>query len=207
MPETNDNIWKKHYCRLSSDVIINKDEEPETSVCKVRIEPWIAALQQMCRHTFERIAREGRKFGLGLFLSSQRPSELSETVLSQCNSFILHRMTNDKDQDLVNKLVPDTARGMLRELPSLPTQHCILLGAASKIPVLLKIDDLRDKFRPRSSDPDFWDVWCGKESRQIDWESTAQKWMGKPNLVDNSTSAETPGMNSPINDSDSQSPF
>src|SRR5690606_23162079 len=57
-----------------------------------------------CTKVFEKVAREGRKFGLGLVLSSQRPSELSPTVLSQCNSYILHRISNDRDQELVGKL-------------------------------------------------------------------------------------------------------
>ena len=63
----------------------------------------------VCCQVFERIAREGRKFGLGLVLSSQRPSELSPTVLSQCNTFLLHRISNDRDQELVHRLrEPDT---------------------------------------------------------------------------------------------------
>ena len=74
----------------------------------------------VCCQVFERIAREGRKFGLGLVLSSQRPSELSPSVLSQCNTFLLHRITNDRDQELVHRLVPDNFKGFLRELPSLP---------------------------------------------------------------------------------------
>ena len=60
-----------------------------------------------CARVFERIAREGRKFGLGLVLASQRPSEVSPTVLSQCNTFLLHRIVNDRDQELVKRLVPD----------------------------------------------------------------------------------------------------
>ena len=133
----------------------------------------------MCRSVFERIAREGRKFGLGLVLSSQRPSELSETVLSQCNSFLLHRITNDRDQELVNRLVPDTARGLLKELPSLPTRHCILLGIASKIPVLIEVRHLEKGQRPESEDPDFWDVWTLKNERSIDWKNIADNWIGK----------------------------
>jgi hypothetical protein len=133
----------------------------------------------MCRSVFERIAREGRKFGLGLVLSSQRPSELSETVLSQCNSFLLHRITNDRDQELVNRLVPDTARGLLKELPSLPTRHCILLGIASKVPVLIEVRDLEKEHRPESEDPDFWDVWTLKNERNVDWNKIADDWIGK----------------------------
>src|SRR5690606_7067550 len=85
----------------------------------------------VCCQVFERIAREGRKFGLGLVLSSQRPSELSPTVLSQCNTFLLHRISNDRDQELVQRLVPDNLKGLLRELPSLPSQSAVLLGWAS----------------------------------------------------------------------------
>jgi uncharacterized protein len=132
--------------------------------------------EDMCRHVFERVAREGRKFGLGLVLSSQRPSELSETVLSQCNSFLLHRITNDRDQDLVARLVPDNARGILRELPSLPTRQAVLMGLATEIPVLLDVPELSEKQRPRSDDPKFWEVWTGTEKREIDWDALAHHW-------------------------------
>ncbi|MFA9394751.1 MAG: ATP-binding protein [Halodesulfovibrio sp.] len=131
---------------------------------------------EMCRATFERIAREGRKFGIGLLLSSQRPSELSETVLSQCNSFMLHRITNDRDQELIARLVPDTSRGLLRELPCLPTSHYILLGAASKLPILIQAHKLENGQRPDSDDPEFWDVWTGKKERSIDWEQIVNEW-------------------------------
>lgn len=136
----------------------------------------------ICCQVFERIAREGRKFGLGLVLSSQRPSELSPTVLSQCNTFILHRISNDRDQDLVHRLVPDNLRGLLRELPSLPSQHAILLGWASELPVLVKMHDLPESRRPRSDDPDFWDVWTGKNekgetvTRETNWKMVAENW-------------------------------
>jgi hypothetical protein len=139
----------------------------------------------MCCQVFEKIAREGRKFGLGLLLSSQRPSELSPTVLSQCNTFILHRISNDRDQELVNKLVPDNLRGLLRELPSLPSQNAILLGWASELPVLVRMNDLPKSQQPQSEDPDFWAVWTGKDDngkaieRNIDWTKVARDWQGQ----------------------------
>ena len=129
----------------------------------------------ICCQVFEKIAREGRKFGLGLVLSSQRPSELSPTVLSQCNSFLLHRISNDRDQKLVHKLVPDNLRGLLRDLPSLPSRHAILLGWASELPVLVQMNALPDSQRPKSDDPDFWAVWTGKE-RDVDWKGIADDW-------------------------------
>ena len=133
----------------------------------------------VCCQAFERIAREGRKFGLGLVLSSQRPSELSPTVLSQCNTFLLHRISNDRDQEIVHRLVPDNLRGLLRELPSLPSQRAILLGWAAELPVLVKMDDLPEKQQPRSDDPEFWKVWIGKEPREVNWDAIAEDWQGK----------------------------
>jgi hypothetical protein len=148
----------------------------------------IASPAQMCRFTFERIAREGRKFGLGLVLSSQRPSELSPTVLAQCNTFLLHRIVNDRDQELVGKLVPDNLGGLLKELPSLPSRRAILLGWTSPIPTLVDIHELPEKQRPRSEDPDFWDVWIGEKSRPVNWKEIANEWTknqgeGKPKII------------------------
>lgn len=132
----------------------------------------------VCCQVFERIAREGRKFGLGLVLSSQRPSELSPAVLSQCNTFLLHRISNDRDQELVGRLVPDNLRGLLRELPSLPSQSAILLGWASELPVLVRMNDLPSEQQPRSEDPEFWKVWTREVERMIDWDAIARDWQG-----------------------------
>lgn len=134
---------------------------------------------QMCRQVFEKIAREGRKFGLGLVLSSQRPHELSPTVLAQCNTFLLHRIVNDRDQELVSRLVPDNLAGLLKELPSLPSRQAVLLGWAASIPVLVEIKELPEEHRPRSNDPKFWEVWTGTEEREIDWASIVQDWSGE----------------------------
>ncbi|PKP02175.1 MAG: ATPase [Bacteroidetes bacterium HGW-Bacteroidetes-6] len=131
---------------------------------------------QLCTESFEKIAREGRKFGLSLTLSSQRPSELSPTVLSQCNTFLLHRIVNDRDQELVKRLVPDNIGGLLQELPILPTRKAILLGWASPLPILVEMNELKPEHRPKSEDPDFWDVWTRKEEREVDWKSLADDW-------------------------------
>lgn len=139
-----------------------------------------ASPARLCRETFERIAREGRKFGLGLVLSSQRPSELSPTVLAQCNTFLLHRLVNDTDQNLVSRLVPDSVAGLLRELPSLPSRQAVLLGWATPIPVLVEMSELPEESRPQSDDPDFWDVWTRKKERRVDWPRVAERWGVQP---------------------------
>lgn len=130
----------------------------------------------LCRRTIERVAREGRKFGIGLVLSSQRPSEVSPTVLSQCNTFLLHRIVNDRDQELVRRLVPDNLAGLLDDLPSLPTQHAILLGWATAAPLLVEMGTLLPEARPRSSDPEFWATWIHSVKRPIDWSRVADDW-------------------------------
>ena len=133
----------------------------------------------VCCQTFERIAREGRKFGLGLVLSSQRPAELSPTVLSQCNTFLLHRINNDRDQAIVRRLVPDNLSGLLDELPSLPTQSAVVLGWATELPILVRMNDLPKSQQPRSDDPDFWSVWTGREPRKADWLAVADDWQNR----------------------------
>jgi uncharacterized protein len=133
---------------------------------------------EMCVRCFERIAREGRKFGLGLVLASQRPSELSPTILAQCNSFLLHRLVNDRDQQLVGKLVPDNLAGLLEDLPSLPARHALLLGWAAPLPTLLEIRELPEPQRPQSADPDFWSVWIGDRTPEVTWNRVAATWTG-----------------------------
>jgi hypothetical protein len=149
-------------------------EEAHTFVRKEADQGASQAAAEVCRQVFERVAREGRKFGLGLVLASQRPSELSPTVLAQCNSFLLHRIVNDVDQNLVRRLVPDALGGLLGELPTLPSQQAILLGWAVPTPVLVRIRDLEQ--RPRSSDPEFWDTWTRKKGSLPDWAPVAREW-------------------------------
>ena len=151
-------------------------EEAHTFIKKYRRIGDFPDAPTVCCQVFERIAREGRKFGLGLVLSSQRPSELSSTVLSQCNTFLLHRISNDEDQRIVHRLVPDSLRGLLRELPSLPSQMAIMLGWASELPVLVRLNDLPIAHQPRSDDPEFWDVWTGAEERSVSWTDIALAW-------------------------------
>lgn len=151
-------------------------EEAHTFVRKDADAGASAQAAELCRQTFERIAREGRKFGLGLVLASQRPSELSPTVLAQCNSFLLHRIVNDVDQNLVRRLVPDALGGLLGELPTLPSQQAILLGWAVPTPVLLRVRNLERPQRPRSDDPKFWNTWLGMEGVTPDWPRVAVSW-------------------------------
>lgn len=171
---------KLHHGKTLPTVLVM--EEAHTFIKRYKDNAETQDSAAICTQVFERIAREGRKFGLGLVLSSQRPSELSPTVLSQCNSYLLHRISNDRDQDLLHKLVPDNLRGVLRDLPSLPSRHAVLLGWASELPVLVQMHALPENQQPKSADPDFWAVWSGQDSdgtaveRKVDWKAIADDW-------------------------------
>ena len=175
------------YRKMNSAVLptVMVMEEAHTFIKRYQNDSENQDTAAICCQVFERIAREGRKFGLGLVISSQRPSELSPTVLSQCNTFLLHRISNDRDQALVQQLVPDNLRGLLRELPSLPSQRAILLGWASELPVLVKIDDPPKMHQPHSDDPDFWNVWIGEDAegnaveRKAEWQPIVDDWQGR----------------------------
>lgn len=167
--------YKKLYNKNLPTVLVL--EEAHTFVSKGNGPNDTDMTKDMCRKNFEKIAREGRKFGLGLVLSSQRPSELSETVLSQCNSFILHRISNDRDQELIKRLVPDTAHGILNDLPTLPQRYAIALGAITSIPVLIETPSLKEEERPQSDDPKFWEAW--QQDNEVSWEEIIQEWAGK----------------------------
>lgn len=132
--------------------------------------------QQLCTQIFEKIAKEGRKFGIGLVIASQRPSELSQTVLSQCNTFILHRIVSDRDQEMVRKLVPDAMSNILNELSVLPSRKAIIVGWAVSLPTIVEINEIPKEYRPKSSDPDIWEVWTTTKEREVEWESIAKKW-------------------------------
>lgn len=139
-------------------------------------EQQIVPAKRLCREAFERVAREGRKFGLSLVVSSQRPSELSETVLSQCNTFIVHRIVNDQDQRLIRRLIPDSLGSLTAELPALPTQTALIVGWALDIPALVRIADLDESQRPRSADPNFTALWTGESSSTSDWTTVVKDW-------------------------------
>lgn len=158
-------------------------EEAHRFIPRTAVEGDDELIAAVTRQTFERVAREGRKFGIGLVISSQRPAELSPTVLSQCNSYLLHRIVNDRDQDIVRRLVPDNSGALLGELPSLPQRYAILLGAATALPIKILVRELPDAHRPRSDDPAFWDAWTTAASAPK-WDAVIRDWVGEPPLIE-----------------------
>ena len=98
------------------------------------------AVQRQALWSFERIAKEGRKYGFSLLVVSQRPSDVSRTILSQCNNFLSLRLTNDSDQNVIKRLMPDSLVGLTAMLPLLDTGEALLLGDAVLLPTRIKLD-------------------------------------------------------------------
>jgi hypothetical protein len=112
--------------------------------------------------SFERIAKEGRKYGLSLVVISQRPSDVNKTILSQCGNFIAMRLTNPDDQNVIKRLFPDNLGDFSEMLPILDVGEGLIVGDAALLPSRIRIDE--PSIRPNSATVDFWDEW-GKEKK------------------------------------------
>lgn len=115
------------------------------------------AVQRQALGAFERIAKEGRKYGFSLLVVSQRPSDVSRTILSQCNNFLSLRLTNDADQGVIKRLMPDSLAGLTSVLPLLDTGEALMLGDAVLLPSRIKLD--MPAVAPDSATRDFWKDW------------------------------------------------
>ncbi|AQW92929.1 ATP-binding protein [Elizabethkingia anophelis] len=113
---------------------------------------------------FERIAKEGRKYGVNLTVISQRPSEVNRTVLSQCNNFISLRLSNADDQAVIKKLLPDNLAGLTDSLPILDIGEALVVGDASLLPTRINISEPRIK--PQSATINFWQEWSTEDEKQ-----------------------------------------
>lgn len=131
--------------------------------------------ESVAKTVFERIAREGRKYGISLVVCSQRPSELSKTVLSQCNSFVIHRLQNPEDQKYIKGLVSSANADILDQLPIIPQQHAIITGDCVRTPIQVRIDDVNPT--PNSHNPKYIDNWL--DDLKIPYDETTDRWLGK----------------------------
>lgn len=167
--------YKRLRCELNPDEKINNDvpillvfEEahkyvPNSDLLKFR----------SSKKSIERIAKEGRKYGVTLLLASQRPSELSETIFSQCNNFIAMRLTNPNDQTFVKKLLPDTLGNLIDNMPTLAAGEALLIGESVVIPSLVQIDPC--ELPPSSNDIPYWKLWKN-EWKELDINKIKNEW-------------------------------
>ena len=123
--------------------------------------------------SIERIAKEGRKYGVTLLLASQRPSEISETIFSQCNNFIAMRLTNPTDQNYVKRLLPDTLGKLIDTMPSLKAGEGLLIGESIILPSIVQID--KCKSPPSSNDIPYWELWK-EEWRNLSMDEIKKEW-------------------------------
>ncbi len=120
------------------------------------------AQYEVAQTAVRRLAREGRKYGLGLMLVSQRPSDIEDTVISQCNSWIVLRLANSSDQEHVSRILPDSLTGMTKMLSSLPRQEALFVGEAAAIPARIRLRTLSREQLPNSNDISFATGWSSE---------------------------------------------
>lgn len=123
--------------------------------------------------SIERIAKEGRKYGVTLLLASQRPSEISETIFSQCSNFIAMRLTNPTDQGYVKKLLPDSLGSLIDKMTSFRQGEALLVGESIILPSIVQIDPCVDA--PSSNDIPYWQLWKN-EWKDIDFAAVKAEW-------------------------------
>jgi uncharacterized protein len=115
---------------------------------------------------FEKISKEGRKYGIALLIVSQRPAELNTTIISQCNNIISLKITNDRDKRAVASMLTDSLVGLVDSLPNLDVGECVVVGDAIKLPVKILLDKPNEE--PLSSTIEFWDRWSDKQDTIFD---------------------------------------
>ena len=133
-----------------------------------------AAKYRASRESIERIAKEGRKYGVTLLLASQRPSEISETIFSQCNNFLALRLTNPNDQNYVKRLLPDTMGNLVDRMPTLRAGESLLIGDAVILPSVVQIDMCDPA--PSSTDIPYWELWQ-EPWHELDIERIKESWV------------------------------
>lgn len=136
------------------------------------------AQYEVAQSAIRRLAREGRKYGLGLMLVSQRPADIEGTVISQCNSWIVLRLSNSGDQEHVARFLPDSLSGMTKLLSSLPRQEALFVGEAAAIPARIRLRTLRKDQLPDSNDVSFARGWSSEGTQQENLDAVVARMTG-----------------------------
>ncbi len=138
--------------------------------------------EQLASDVVQRVAKEGRKYGVGAMVVSQRPSEVNETVLSQCGTFIALRLSNPSDRSRVQGTLPDGLAGLLDVLPILRTGEAIITGEAAKLPMRCRVALPEEQYRPRSGDPKVSEMWR-LERREEGYNRVVASWRAQRSLA------------------------
>lgn len=168
-------IYKRLRCAKDPNEKINNDvpillvyEEAHKYVPNSELSKYRSS-----KTSIERIAKEGRKYGVTLLLASQRPSEISETIFSQCNNFIAMRLTNPVDQGYVKKLLPDSLGTLIDKMTSFRQGEALLVGESIVLPSIVQIDQCDPA--PSSNDIPYWELWK-EEWKDMDITAIKAEW-------------------------------
>jgi uncharacterized protein len=174
------NVVVSVICRMTFDFVVwGEGQVPVTLVCEeahryVPANP--SAGFEPCKRAIAKIAKEGRKYGASLCIVTQRPAEIDPTILSQCNTVFALRMSNDRDQAIVQSAVSDTGSGLLEFLPSLGQREAIAFGDGVALPVRIKFDELAKVNLPRSSTARFSEKWQKSIGDEGFLENVVERW-------------------------------
>lgn len=174
------NVVISLLCRLTFDFALWSDRElPVLLVCE-EAHRYVTQDEhlgfQATKRVLGRIAKEGRKYGVSLCLVSQRPSDLSVGILTQCNTIFAMRMSNQKDQDFVSGTLSESAEGLLDSLPTLRTGEAIAVGEGVSVPVRLQFDMLPENQTPRSGTASFSSAWEADHKDQQFAAMVIERW-------------------------------
>ncbi|MFM1814216.1 MAG: hypothetical protein RLZ98_911 [Pseudomonadota bacterium] len=174
------NVVVSVLCRMTFDFALwSEGQIPVTLVCEeahryVPADPKSGF--EPCRRAIAKIAKEGRKYGASLCIVTQRPTEIDPTILSQCNTVFALRMSNDKDQQIVQSAVSDTGSGLLEFLPALGQREAIAFGDGVTLPVRIRFDELAKENMPRSSTASFSEKWQASVGDENFVEQIVERW-------------------------------
>ena len=159
--------------------IMQKDARPITLVCDeahvyIPTDFQLSASQRRMVEIFENIAKEGRKFGITLFVASQRPSELNKTIMAQCANYIVMKLNNENDKSMIKGMMPAGSADVIETTTMFSPGDCLVVGDACPIPLKIHVELAKE--RPQSKTIDFWTEW-GKERDSVDYAACLEEYL------------------------------
>ena len=159
--------------------IMQKDARPITFVCDeahvyIPTDFQLSAAQRRMVEIFENIAKEGRKFGITLFVASQRPSELNKTIMAQCANYIVMKLNNENDKSMIKGMMPAGSADVIETTTMFSPGDCLVVGDACPIPLKIHVEFAKE--RPQSKTIDFWTEW-GKERGSVDYTACLEEYL------------------------------
>lgn len=159
--------------------IMQKDTRPITLVCDeahvyIPTDFQLTAAQRRMVEIFENIAKEGRKFGITLFVASQRPLELNKTIMAQCANYIVMKLNNENDKSMIKGMMPAGSADVIETTTMFSPGDCLVVGDACPIPLKIHVELAKE--RPQSKTIQFWDEWS-KEREGVDYAACLEEYL------------------------------